>query len=82
MNSARWFSQLGSLITNAGFPVSSYPYYAAARRGVGFAGMLAALQATEPGTIVVLHACCHNPTGCDLDAAQWDQVIETVKSRG
>jgi len=71
-----------ALFTNAGFAVSTYPYYDAARRGVDFAGMLAALQATEPGTIVVLHACCHNPTGCDLDAAQWDQVIETVKSRG
>jgi aromatic-amino-acid transaminase len=43
--------------------------------------MLAALRAAAPGTIVVLHACCHNPTGCDLDAGQWDQVIETVKSR-
>jgi len=70
-----------ALFTNAGFAVSTYPYYAADRRGVDFAGMLAALNAAAPGTIVVLHACCHNPTGCDLDAAQWDQVTETVKSR-
>ena len=70
-----------ALFTNAGFPVESYPYYDAAKRGVNFDGMLAALNAAAAGTIVVLHACCHNPTGYDITAAQWDQVVEAVKSK-
>ena len=70
-----------ALFTNAGFPVESYPYYDAAKRGVNFESMLAALNAAAAGTIVVLHACCHNPTGYDITAAQWDQVISAVKAR-
>jgi aromatic-amino-acid transaminase len=71
-----------ALFESAGFVVESYPYYDAARRGVNFPAMLAALQSAAPGTIVVLHACCHNPTGYDLDRAQWSQVVEAVKARG
>ena len=52
-----------ALFTNAGFEVGSYAYYDAEKRGVNFNGMLASLKAAAPGTIVVLHACCHNPTG-------------------
>ena len=70
-----------ALFTNAGFEVGSYPYYDAASRGVRAAEMLAALQAAAPGTIVVLHACCHNPTGCDLTPAQWAEVVQVVKAR-
>ena len=69
-----------ALFTNAGFAVESYPYYDAATRGINFAGMLAALNAAPAGTIVVLHACCHNPTGYDITAAQWDDVIVAVKA--
>jgi aromatic-amino-acid transaminase len=69
-----------ALFTNAGFTVESYPYYDAAKRGIDFEGMLAALKAAPAGTIVVLHACCHNPTGYDITAAQWDQVIAAVKA--
>ena len=71
-----------ALFTNAGFEVASYPYYDAATRGIRFEDTIAALAAAEPGTIVVLHACCHNPTGCDLTPAQWARVIETVQARG
>ena len=71
-----------ALFTNAGFLVETYPYYDAAQRGVNFEGMLAALNAAAAGTIVVLHACCHNPTGYDITAAQWDQVVAAVKARG
>jgi len=71
-----------ALFTNAGFTVESYPYYDAARRGIDFEGMLAALKAAPAGTIVVLHACCHNPTGYDITPAQWDQVIAAVKAGG
>ena len=71
-----------ALFTNAGFKVDAYPYYDAAARGLRVDAMLACLAAAAPGTVVVLHACCHNPTGYDLAPADWDRVIETVKSRG
>ena len=70
-----------ALFTNAGFQVGSYAYYDAEKRGVNFEGMLASLNAAAAGTIVVLHACCHNPTGYDITAAQWDQVIAVVKAK-
>ncbi|SEA52499.1 amino acid aminotransferase [Variovorax sp. YR216] len=70
-----------ALFTNAGFTVETYPYYDAAKRGINFDGMLTALQTAAAGTIVVLHACCHNPTGYDITPAQWDQVIAAVKAR-
>jgi len=70
-----------ALFTNAGFVVDTYAYYDAAKRGVNFEGMLASLNAAAAGTVVVLHACCHNPTGYDITATQWDQVVEVVKAR-
>jgi aromatic-amino-acid transaminase len=71
-----------ALFESAGFPVESYAYYDAARRGVDFDAMLAALNAAAEGSIVVLHACCHNPTGYDIALEQWAQVIKTVTARG
>ena len=71
-----------AIFVNAGFEVGTYAYYDAAKRGVNFEGMLADLNAAAAGTIVVLHACCHNPTGYDITPAQWDQVITTVKAKG
>ena len=70
-----------ALFTNAGFTVESYRYYDATTRGLDFAGMLADLNAAAAGTIVVLHACCHNPTGYDITPAQWDEVIAVVKAK-
>ncbi|MEK6426191.1 MAG: aromatic amino acid transaminase, partial [Burkholderia gladioli] len=70
-----------ALFETAGFKVEAYPYYDAATHGVNFDAMLAALNSYEAGTIVVLHACCHNPTGVDLNDAQWAQVVEVVKAR-
>ena len=75
-----WENHL-ALFRGAGFEVESYPYYAAATRSINFEGMLAALNAAAPGTIAVLHACCHNPTGYDITAAQWDQVVAACKAR-
>ncbi len=69
-----------ALFESAGFVVENYPYYDAAKRGVNFDGMLAALKAAPAGTIVVLHACCHNPTGYDIDGAQWDQVVAAIQA--
>ena len=71
-----------ALFTNAGFVVESYRYYDAATRDLDFAGMLADLNAAVAGTVVVLHACCHNPTGYDITPAQWDEVIAVVKAKG
>ena len=70
-----------AIFVNAGFEVGTYAYYDAAKRGVNFEGMLADLSAATAGTIVVLHACCHNPTGYDITPAQWDQVIAVIKER-
>ncbi len=71
-----------ALFSGAGFVVESYPYYDAATRSVNFAGMLEALNLAPADTIVVLHACCHNPTGYDITSAQWDQVVAVVKAKG
>ncbi|MFM7505952.1 MAG: amino acid aminotransferase [Rubrivivax sp.] len=71
-----------ALFTQAGFRVEAYPYYDAATRGVRIDDLLATLSAATPGTIVVLHACCHNPTGCDLSPEQWQCVAEACRARG
>ena len=71
-----------ALFTSAGFTVETYPYYDAAKRGIDFDGMLDRAERRPPaGTIVVLHACCHNPTGYDITPEQWDQVIAAVQGR-
>ncbi len=69
-----------ALFTNAGFKVESYRYYDAATRDLNFDGMLADLTSAAAGTVVVLHACCHNPTGYDITPTQWDQVVTVVKA--
>jgi aromatic-amino-acid transaminase len=70
-----------ALFEGAGFTVNAYPYYDAATHGLDFAGMTGALAKLTPGTIVVLHACCHNPTGVDLTRDQWTRVLEIVRAR-
>ncbi|RZI40969.1 aspartate/tyrosine/aromatic aminotransferase [Herbaspirillum sp. HC18] len=71
-----------ALFESAGFVVNNYPYYDAATRGVNFDGMMNALKEMPTGSVVVLHACCHNPTGADLTEAQWTDVIDVVTRRG
>lgn len=70
-----------ALFEGAGFPVKEYPYYDAATHGLNFPGMAAALADAPAGTIVVLHVCCHNPTGVDLAAEHWAEVLRIVKAR-
>ncbi len=65
----------------AGFEVNDYTYFDPATHGLDFPGMLADLGALEPGTVVLLHACCHNPTGADLSVEQWKQVVALAKDR-
>ncbi|PIE20938.1 MAG: aromatic amino acid aminotransferase [Arachnia propionica] len=64
------------LFTKAGYEVDSYRYYG--DKGIDFDGMIADLKAAQPGTVILLHACCHNPTGYDLSAQQWDEVIKVM----
>ncbi|QJT82760.1 amino acid aminotransferase [Kosakonia sp. MUSA4] len=70
-----------AIFAGAGFTVHSYPYFDNASRGVDFAAMLATLKTLPPRSIVLLHPCCHNPTGADLTRNQWDQVIEVLIAR-
>nr|WP_220550347.1 amino acid aminotransferase [Stenotrophomonas lacuserhaii] len=65
----------------AGFDVLEYSYFDAQTHGVDFPAMLADLQNLQPGTVVLLHACCHNPTGADLTVDQWKQVAEVLKEQ-
>ncbi len=65
----------------AGFQLLDYRYYDDTTRGLDLAGMLDDLGRLEPGTVVLLHACCHNPTGVDLTPDQWAQVVELVQER-
>ncbi|WP_036138261.1 amino acid aminotransferase [Luteibacter sp. 9135] len=71
-----------ALFEGAGFEVVDYPYYDAATHGVDVDAMLAGLASLPKGAIVVLHACCHNPTGVDLTPADWTRVIATVQAQG
>ncbi|MBK8890872.1 MAG: aspartate/tyrosine/aromatic aminotransferase [Dechloromonas sp.] len=71
-----------ALFESAGFVVENYAYYEAATRSVNFTGMKASLNDLVAGSIIVLHACCHNPTGADLSQAQWEEVVGICKEKG
>ncbi|WP_107879627.1 amino acid aminotransferase [Neisseria animaloris] len=89
----RWFPNAKVYVSNptwdnhkgifegAGFEVGAYPYYDPATGGVQFEEMLAFLLHLPEHSILILHPCCHNPTGVDLTAAQWDAVLEIVQTR-
>ncbi len=70
-----------SMFEGAGLTVNTYPYYDAATGGLKFDAMLAAISRLPARSVVLLHACCHNPTGVDLSAAQWDQLIPLLRER-
>jgi len=69
------------LLGNSGIALRRYPYYDPATRGVAFDRMLARLEAAPAGDVVLLHACCHNPTGVDLDHGQWSAVADLLERR-
>jgi aromatic-amino-acid transaminase len=91
---ARWFPGSGIWVSDptwdnhravfegAGLTVGTYPYYDAATGGLRFDAMCQALRALPAKSVVLLHACCHNPTGVDLTAAQWDALIPLLRERG
>ena len=70
-----------ALFESAGFTVEHYAYYDAATRGVDFAAMKASLNSLPANSIIVLHACCHNPTGADISTAQWKEVVDIIRTR-
>ncbi len=69
------------LLSAAGYTLHTYPYYDAATGSVNIEGMLNSLEKAKAGDIVVLHGCCHNPTGADLSDSQWDKVIDLVERK-
>ncbi|AHF70139.1 MULTISPECIES: amino acid aminotransferase [Pseudomonas] len=69
-----------ALFGGAGFKVHTYPYFDSSTGGVDFEAMLDKLQTLPARSIVLLHPCCHNPTGADLSVEQWDRLIELIKS--
>jgi aromatic-amino-acid transaminase len=71
-----------ALFEAAGFAVEQYPYYDAATGGLDFEGMAASLESAPEGSVIVLHACCHNPTGIDPSGKQWERLVEVVGRRG
>ncbi len=70
-----------ALFESAGFPVETYPYYDPATRGVNFTALKFCLAALPAGSVLVLHACCHNPTGADLSEAQWRELVDLCAAR-
>lgn len=70
-----------AMFEGAGFTVNTYPYYDAKTGGLRFPEMLAAIKTLPEKSIVLLHACCHNPTGVDLSRAQWAELIPVLKAR-
>jgi aromatic-amino-acid transaminase len=71
-----------SIVKYLGMKMAEYRYFDAATRGVDFAGVMEDLARVAPGDVVLLHGCCHNPTGANLDAAQWDQVVALLVAKG
>ncbi len=71
-----------SIISYLGIPSATYRYFDAETRGIDFAGLIADLSAVKPGDIVLLHGCCHNPTGANLNAVEWAQVADLLVARG
>jgi aromatic-amino-acid transaminase len=75
-----WENHRG-IFESAGFTVQNYTYYDPSTRGVNFEGMVKSLEALPAKSVVLLHACCHNPTGADLSATQWEKVAELCKTK-
>lgn len=71
-----------ALFEAAGFEVGTYPYYDASTRGVNFDALISAINAFDAGTVLVLHVCCHNPTGADLSDQQWAEIVKVCQQRG
>ena len=71
-----------SIIKYLGMKMAEYRYFDAETRGVDFAGVMEDLAKVAKGDVVLLHGCCHNPTGANLNAAEWKQVVELLVAKG
>ncbi|KAF4766077.1 hypothetical protein HAV15_010754 [Penicillium sp. str.  len=69
------------IFTNVGLALAKYPYFSVKTKGLDFTGMIAALEAAPKGSVILLHACAHNPTGVDPTEDQWKQIAELMRSR-
>ncbi len=76
-----WANHKG-VFTAAGFALAEYAYYDPTTKDVDFTAMLASLESVPAGDIVLLHACCHNPSGVDLSAAQWQELAALAREKG
>ncbi|EEA24758.1 Aspartate aminotransferase, cytoplasmic [Talaromyces marneffei ATCC 18224] len=70
------------IFTNVGLSIAKYPYFSRETKGLDIEGMLSCLQAAAPGSIIVLHACAHNPTGVDPTPEQWKQIAQVIRAKG
>lgn len=70
-----------AIFTDAGFTVETYPYYSNETHGLDFAAMKSFLECVDPKSIIILHACCHNPTGVDPNLEQWQEILDVIQSR-
>ncbi len=75
-----WENHVG-IFSAAGFDVNNYPYFDQRTRNVNAQAMLETISGLPPRSILLLHPCCHNPTGADLTKSQWDQVIDIIEER-
>ena len=80
LSSPTWANH-NQIFTNVGHKIATYPYWSAKTRGLDFDGMISTLDSASEGSIVVLHACAHNPTGVDPTQEQWRKIAEVVKKR-
>lgn len=75
-----WSNHFG-VFQSLGFPCEGFKYYDASTRDLDFESYYSAIQQAEPGSVVILHACAHNPTGCDPTKEQWRQIAQVMKER-
>ena len=81
VSSPTWANHNG-IFGDAGFEIDSYSYYNPENKGLDFDRMISDLRTVPAGDIVVLHTCCHNPSGVDLDQGQWDEVVRVADRQG
>ena len=80
LSSPTWVNH-NQIFSNVNIPIATYPYFSAKTKGLDFSGMLSAIEQAPPGSIILLHACAHNPTGVDLTHDEWIELSKTIRSK-
>ncbi|MCJ1308219.1 Aspartate aminotransferase, cytoplasmic [Agyrium rufum] len=70
------------IFTNVSLPIATYPYFSAKTKGLDFEGMMSTISSAPSGSIILLHACAHNPTGVDPTRDQWKQIATSIREKG